>query len=77
MAAVKQILRYVVSMVNWGLQFNKGCGAAILTGFSDSNFFGDVDSRKSTSDIFFFLCGSPITWQSSKQSIVAQSSCEA
>jgi hypothetical protein len=38
MVAVKQILRYVASTVNCGLWFKKGCGAATLSGFSDSNF---------------------------------------
>jgi hypothetical protein len=31
----------------------------------------------STSDIIFFQSGNPITWQASKQKVVALSSCEA
>ncbi|KAJ1274877.1 hypothetical protein BS78_05G093200, partial [Paspalum vaginatum] len=38
---------------------------------------GDLDSRKSTSGVLFFLGDSPISWQSSKQKVVALSSCEA
>jgi hypothetical protein len=48
-----------------------------LTGFSDNDFAGDLDSRKSTTGVFFFLSNSPITWRSTKQGVVAQSSCEA
>jgi hypothetical protein len=47
-----------------------------LTGFSDSDYAGDVDKRKSTTGMIFFLADSPITWQSMKQKVVAQSSCE-
>jgi hypothetical protein len=49
----------------------------ILIGFSDSDYAGDVDKRKSTTGVIFFLADSPITWQSMKQKVVAQSSCEA
>lgn len=48
-----------------------------LTGYSDSDFAGDIDARKSTTGVIFFLDSSPITWQSMKQKVVVQSSCEA
>jgi hypothetical protein len=54
----------------------EGSGKAALVGFTDSDFAGDVDSRKSTSGVFFFLDESHVTWQSTKQSLMAQSSCE-
>src|SRR5438128_11540089 len=38
---------------------------------------GDVDDRKSTSRVLFFLGQSPISWHSAKQQLVALSSCEA
>lgn len=38
---------------------------------------GDIDDRKSTSGIVFFLAGNPVTWQTAKQRVVALSSCEA
>jgi hypothetical protein len=37
---------------------------------------GDVNDRKSTSGQIFFLAGGPIAWQSTKQRVVALSSCE-
>lgn len=46
-------------------------------GFSDSDMAGDIDDRKSTSGVIYFLSDNPITWQSSKQKVVALSSCEA
>jgi hypothetical protein len=38
---------------------------------------GDVDSRKSTSGVIFFLGERAISWKSVKQKVVALSSCEA
>jgi hypothetical protein len=64
-------------MINWVLQFKKEFGGSTPFGFTDNDFAGDVDSRKSTSGVFFFLCGSLVSWQSNKQRVVAHSSCEA
>ena len=36
----------------------------------------DVDDRKSTSEMIYFLSGGAICWQSTKQKVVALSSCE-
>jgi hypothetical protein len=47
-----------------------------LTGFNGDDFAGDVDARKSTTGIIFFLVNSLIIWQSMKQKVMAQSSCE-
>lgn len=49
----------------------------VLSDFSDSDLGGDLDTRKSTSGILFFLGESPVSWQSIKQKVVALSSCEA
>ena len=38
---------------------------------------GDIDGRRSTSDVLVFLGAAPIAWQSLKQKIVALSTCEA
>ncbi|WVZ85164.1 hypothetical protein U9M48_032114 [Paspalum notatum var. saurae] len=38
---------------------------------------GDVDGRKSTIGVNFFLGGNPVSWLSQKQHVVALSSCEA
>jgi hypothetical protein len=74
---VKHILRYVAGTMNWGIMMKKGSGKTALVGFTNSDFAGDVDSRKITYGVFFFLNENPITWQSTKHSMVAESSCEA
>jgi hypothetical protein len=78
LAAVKKILRYVTGTCNWGLWFGRKKGNhALLTGFSDPDFARDVDARKSTTWVIFFLANNPITWQSTKQKVVTQSSCKS
>jgi hypothetical protein len=78
LATVKKILRYVAGTYNWAIWFSrKKENRALLTGFSDTYFAGDADARKSTTWVIFFLANNPITWQSTKQKVVAQSSCES
>ena len=45
-------------------------------GYSDSDFAGCVDSRKSTSRYFFILAGGAISWRSVKQTLTATSTME-
>ncbi|XP_039824776.1 secreted RxLR effector protein 161-like [Panicum virgatum] len=78
LAVVKHILRYIAGTRDWGLKYERKKGdQPALMGFSDNDLAGDIDSRKSTSSIIFFLGESPISWQSAKQKVVALSSCEA
>lgn len=71
---------------SWGLWFGRkkknqvhvtGFTNANQTGFNDVDFARDADARKSTNGVVFFLADSPISWQSMKQMVVAQSTCEA
>jgi hypothetical protein len=55
----------------------KGEGEPVLLGYSDSDHAGDIDDRKSTSGVIFFLGNNIVSWSSQKQKAVAQSSCEA
>ncbi|WVZ88383.1 LOW QUALITY PROTEIN: hypothetical protein U9M48_034910, partial [Paspalum notatum var. saurae] len=78
LTAVKHLLRYVTGTFDYGIVYPRcGGGKAEITGYSDSDMGGDVDGRKSTSGLIFFLGGCPISWQSQKQRIVALSTCEA
>jgi hypothetical protein len=62
LAVVKKILYYVAGTCNWGLWFGQKKGnQALLTRFSDADFAGDVDARKITAGVIFFLANSPIT----------------
>ncbi|RVW78738.1 Retrovirus-related Pol polyprotein from transposon TNT 1-94 [Vitis vinifera] len=44
-----------------------------LIGYSDSDFAGCQDSRRSTSAIFILLAGGAISWRSAKQTLVTSS----
>jgi hypothetical protein len=78
LAAVKHILRYIAGTIDYGVFYPRRKGDKVeLHGYSDSDLAGDLDSRKNTSGVLFFLGRSPISWQSTKQRVVALSSCEA
>ena len=48
-----------------------------VIGYSDSDFAGCVDSRRSTSGYIFMMAGGAISWRSVKQSLTATSTMEA
>jgi len=76
LAAVKRVLRYVAGTLDYDCHYTRKKDAR-LVGFSDSDLAGDIDTRKSTTGVVFFLGNNIITWQSQKQKVVALSSCEA
>ena len=76
--AVKHILRYVRGSPTLGCFYRReGTERVRLIGYSDSDLAGDIDDRKSTTGMIFYLGSSPITWSSQKQKTVALSSCQA
>ena len=48
-----------------------------LAGFTDANFAGDTNDRKSMTGWVFMFNNSPISWASKKQKLVTCSSMEA
>ena len=52
-------------------------GSLETIGFTDSDFQGDIDSRKSTSGYVFTLYGGAVCWRSIKQTCVTDSTTEA
>uniref|UniRef100_A0A1X7UFM2 Reverse transcriptase Ty1/copia-type domain-containing protein n=1 Tax=Amphimedon queenslandica TaxID=400682 RepID=A0A1X7UFM2_AMPQE len=53
--AVKHIFRYLVGTVDFGLLYSRT--SSICVGFSDSDWGGDLDGRKSTSGYVFQIGG--------------------
>ncbi|CAL1410190.1 unnamed protein product [Linum trigynum] len=76
LAAVHRILRYLKGTQDCGLLF-PSTGSATLCGFSDSDFAGCVDTRRSTSGWCIQFGGSFISWRCKKQDKVSKSSTEA
>jgi hypothetical protein len=76
LALVKRILRYVKGTLSSGLHIGTG-PVDSLTGYSDADWAGCPDSRRSTSGFCVFLSDNPISWSSKRQTTVSQSSAEA
>jgi transposase InsO family protein len=75
---VKRTLRYLRGTSSLGLQFGgKGEVATTLVGYTDADWAGDLDDRKSTCGYVFILGGAAISWKSKKQASVALSSTQA
>jgi len=84
MAAYKEMLRlikFVLSTKTWGLKIMPkspdGTVKWNLVSFSDSDWSGNKDNRRSINSFIIFLCGVPIVWQSKQQNTIALSSGEA
>ncbi|KAI1001787.1 hypothetical protein K3495_g6415 [Podosphaera aphanis] len=75
MLSLKHLLRYVSRTKSAALFFPQQ-GSSQLTASSDSSW-GNSLSSKGTSGVLFLIGGSPIAWWSKKQTITAQSTCEA
>ena len=48
-----------------------------MVGFTDSDYAGDIEDRKSTSGYVFLMNSSVVSWCSKKQPIVTLSTIEA
>jgi hypothetical protein len=77
LAVVKCILRYITGTIDYGCHYKHDEKELQLLGYNDTDMGGDVDSRKSTTSVVFYLGACPITCQSQKQKVVVLSSCEA
>ncbi|KAK2991702.1 hypothetical protein RJ640_019494 [Escallonia rubra] len=73
---VKRILRYLCGTIDYGLMFNRSRFWDVQA-FTDADWAGNVDDRKSTGGFAIYLGGNLISWSSRKQRTVARSSTEA
>lgn len=72
---LKRILRYIKGTLQLSLVYN--CSSALVEGYVDADWAGDMHDRKSTSGYIFKLFGCTILWYSKKQICVSLSSTES
>jgi hypothetical protein len=80
--AAKRVLRYLSGTPHAGLIFqNQGYKTSqeevTITAYSDADWAGDLDDRKSTTGYIILMNGNVINWNSKKQATVALSTAEA
>ncbi len=74
--AVKRIFRYLKGTAEFGLWYPRG-QELTLTAYTDADWVGDTDDRKSTSGGAFYLGNCLVSWLSKKQSSISLSIAEA
>ncbi|XP_031256963.1 secreted RxLR effector protein 161-like [Pistacia vera] len=74
--AAKKMMRYLQGTKNYMLMNRQTDNMEVIS-YSDSDFAGCVDSRKSTSGYVFIMAGRAVSWRSVKQSLTATSTMEA
>ena len=72
-----RIIRYVLETKRYGLKFYPKRCSWIIQKFSDSDFAGDKEMRRSVYGYFIYFCGIPIAWKSKGMRSVVLSTTEA
>ncbi|CAM8984117.1 unnamed protein product [Rhodiola kirilowii] len=74
--AAKKVLRYLQGTKDYMLMYRRTDNLKVI-GYSDSDYGGCIDSRKSTSGYVFMLANGAVSWRSAKQTLTATSTMEA
>ena len=85
--AVKRIFRYLIGTIDVGLVYgnsessagpaNFDESSAQLVGYTDADYTSCLSTRRSRSGYVFLFNGTPISWSSQRQEVVALSTAEA
>lgn len=76
MSALKRILRYVQGTLSYGLHLYKSSLDSLIS-YTDADWGGCPDTRRSTSGYCVFLGDNLISWSSKRQPTLSRSSAEA
>ena len=74
--AIKRIIRYVNGTLEFGLWYSRDTNVN-LASFSDADWAGNADDRKSTNGGCFYLGNNLVSWHSKKQNSISFSTTEA
>ena len=75
-ALIKRILRYIKGTMDYGLALSRSRSHELVV-YSDADWAGCPDTRRSTSGYCVFLGDNLISWSSKRQHTVSRSSAEA
>lgn len=75
MHALKRILRYVQGTLHFGLHLYTSSTTSLIS-YTDADWGGFPDTRKSTSGYCVFLGENLLSWSSKRQSTLSRSSAE-
>uniref|UniRef100_A0A2N9J544 Reverse transcriptase Ty1/copia-type domain-containing protein n=1 Tax=Fagus sylvatica TaxID=28930 RepID=A0A2N9J544_FAGSY len=75
LTAAKRILHYIRGTVHHGIEFTPG--PLTLSAYTDADWAGDPDDRRSTFGFLIYLGSNAITWSAKKQPTVSRSSTES
>jgi hypothetical protein len=75
-AFMKRIIRYIQGTIDYGIRIIKSASHSLVA-YSDADWGGCPDSRRSTSGYCVFLGDNLLSWSSKRQPTVSRSSAEA
>jgi hypothetical protein len=76
LTAVKRIIRYVNDTLSYGIWYSRETNL-VVAGYSDADWAGNADDRKSTSGGCFYVGNNLVAWMSKKQASISLSTAEA
>ena len=71
--AVKRVIRYLKHTLGLGLRISES-NSTLVSGFSDADWAGSVDDRRSTGGFAVFFGPNLVSWSARKQATVSRSS---
>ena len=76
MTTLKRIIKYVKTTADFGVWYNKDTND-VLAGYSDADWAGNANDRKSTSGGCFYVGNNLVSQMSKKQNFISLSTAEA
>jgi hypothetical protein len=74
--ALKRIFKYLKGTIDFGLWYPKGNDLSLIA-YTDADWVGCIDDRRSTSGATFYLGECLVSWLKKKQSSISLSTAEA